>query len=173
LWFLSDESSKAVKMSPTETAQKHEGTFGSRVVSWATPALVEAWERSLRRRWQDIVPSHLAGQQAGHGHVEQESTLRDLRGNSRDSAGAIHPAPAAVCWDWRPINFRSLTPDGFPPAPAVATRPAPAAWQQRGHRELPALRRAWLSADGIKESGPAGRAFEKWVGRVLDLQKNK
>ena len=39
-------------------------------------------------------------------------------------------------------------------------------------RELPMLRRAWKSAVDVSERGDAGRAFEAWAGRVLNLEKN-
>jgi RHS repeat-associated protein len=47
-----------------------------------------------------------------------------------------------------------------------------AAIESAAVKELPALRRAWLNADTIKEAGAAGRSFEAWVGKVLQLEKN-
>ena len=46
--------------------------------------------------------------------MQINNPLCELRGNSRDSAGTIRPAPAVVRWGWRHINFRSLSPFGLP-----------------------------------------------------------
>jgi RHS repeat-associated protein len=47
-----------------------------------------------------------------------------------------------------------------------------AAIESAAAKELPALRLAWPNANSIKEAGVAGRSFEQWVGKVLNLEKN-
>jgi hypothetical protein len=44
-----------------------------------------------------------------------DNPLCELRGDSHDSAGMIHPVSAIVRWAWRHINFCRLTPGGFNP----------------------------------------------------------